>query len=396
MGIHGARAGGIAALLMLSMAAGAPLVGAGDGPATKPPAAPTGGGTVSGIVVDGDGKPLAGAIVEVYRPDTKKPFTTTSDAKGFYAVRNLPPGPAAVTIRAKGRISEQKEVTVPATGLAVVDGKLLPGVRFAGKVKSTRDEPVGDVEVMAVEDRGSGDDGVIAWFGRRDFGESTRTRADGTFELDGLAPGSRYKLKLSHDRFLPLELPGLDAEAGGGHDHVEAILEDAAWITGTIVDPSGKAVPEATVMGPGDGEGRTITFGNVTIYVSVGGFSGRTADAKGRFTLGSLEPGEEVKVRARFQGFFPGETIVKDLVAGQEKGGVVVKLEAATATVAGTVVDDLGKPVRGARVEAHGDDELASLGSQRRDREVHAAPRRLAHARPADGTGGGLRRRPRG
>ncbi|HVG94434.1 MAG TPA: carboxypeptidase regulatory-like domain-containing protein [Planctomycetota bacterium] len=325
---------------------------AAKGGAGQPAGRPAATGTVSGIVTDEEGKPLAGATAEVHREGTKEPARATSDAKGFYAVRGLPPGKATVVVRAKGRMAAHREVLVPSTGLAVADAKLLPGVRFAGKVVDLKGVGVAGVRIVAF---GSSGEGGLAGMFAMSRGDATRSGPDGAYELDGIAPGHAYTLRFIHPRYVTVDLPGLDATAGGGHDGLEALLEDAAWVTGTVVGSDGKPIAGASVSAGED----PFTFGSEDGWIRVfmrlmDEDATPPTDAKGRFTVGSLPEGP-AKIVVQAEGHFTGTVEVADLVPGKEKSGVVVTLETAKAVVEGTVTDDLGAAVGGADVTAWGE-----------------------------------------
>lgn len=349
--------------LRLAAAAGFALVAqiaeSGGSPAKPPAPAPapvpaTGSGWISGTVLDDEGKPIVGADVQVAREKSKERWSAKSDAKGNFGVRGVPPGPASVLIRAKGRIPVTKVVTVPATGVVGADAKLLPGVRFAGVVKDVHDAPVGGVRILAYrqrEERGSGFS-----FSYGSFGGSGESQADGAYEVDGLEPGEQFTLRLVHPHYLPVDLPGLSAEAGGGHDHLDAILEDAGWVTGTVVDRAGRPVAGVKVSGPKDPYATESNFfGYVFASMVMGSDDRNVTDALGRFLVGSLEP-VETKLRAEGPNHFPNFVVVTP-TAGQETKAIKLVLELATATVEGVAVDDLGKCVPKASITAFDDDD---------------------------------------
>ena len=88
---------------------------------------------------------------------------------------------------------------------------------------------------------------------------------------------------------------------------------------------------------------------------------GNVSDARGRFEVGSLAPGE-AKVTAIADAYFEGCVTVDSLVAGKETTGVKVVLEPATAWVEGAVVDADGKGIAGVDLVAWGDVGHASAG----------------------------------
>lgn len=340
------------AILALALAAtAASRAQAGGAPAGRPPApAPTAGGWISGTVTDAEGKPFPKAQVEVVREKPKGSWTATSDAKGNFAVRGVPSGPATVRVKAKGFIPVTQRVSVPSTGVVGADAQLLPGVRFAGIVKDVREKPLDKVKVLAFRMSEQSAGGFrFAWGG---LGGEGVSKADGTFEVDGLEPGSKFTLRLVHPRFLVLDLPGLEAEAGGGHDHLEAWLEDGCWITGTVVDPAGRPVCGVTVTGPVNPYAISSDFGGFAFFTTILGSDDPTvSDALGRFTLGYLKP-EDVEIRANGPKHFPKTVNVTGLEAGKEKSGVVIQVEVATAVIEGIVVDQDGKAVAKADVDA--------------------------------------------
>jgi hypothetical protein len=252
------------------------------------------------------------------------------------------------------------------------DAQLVAGVRYAGRVVNLRGDAVAGAQVTAKDDRESSS---RFFFVVARESDAVTTASDGSFALDGLAPRGRYTVVVRHPRYLPAELPGLDGEAGGGVDAIEVLLEDAAWVTGTVTDPAGKPVGGARILAPdGASDGwRELDLGGVTVRVYLGGDAedfeeGPTkarTDARGRFELGSLPPteaGAGVRLRARAPGYFVGELKLEGLVAGQEKRDVVFRLTPGTAVVAGVVVDDRDVAVAGARVVASADD-AGAIGS---------------------------------
>jgi protocatechuate 3,4-dioxygenase beta subunit len=331
----------------------------GGGPARPAAPAPTGTGWISGTVTDEEGAPLAGVEVKVGREGSKETWSAKTDAKGKYGVRGVPPGPATVFIRLRGRMTITKNVTVPSSGVVGADAKLALGVRFAGVVRNLKDEPVAGARLVAFQQRE--DSGFGFMFTSASLGGGGESKADGTYEVDGLGPGDRYTLRVVHPKFRPVDLPGLSGEAGGGHDRLDVLLEDAAWVTGTVVDRQGKPVPGVRVVAPNDPFAIQNSFmGFFFLSMSLGSDERNVSDAQGRFLVGSLEP-VEARLSAEGPNHFPGSVLVSP-TAGQETKGVVITLELATATVEGTVVDDLGKAVPKATLYAWTEDERAAEG----------------------------------
>lgn len=335
----------------------------GGGPAKPPGGAPagpaaTGTGWISGTVLTDDGKPFVGAKIEVVREKAPKGrWSATTDAKGNFGVRGVPPGPATVLIRAKGFIADERQVTVPATGVVGCDAKLSPGVRFAGYVHDVRDKPVGGVQILAFRQRDDRSGGFsFSYFGSGGSGES---KDDGTFEVDGLAPGDTYTIRLVHPHFMPVDLPGLSAAAGGGHDHLDAILEDAGWVSGTVVDKAGRPIRGVRVSGPKNPYAAQSNFmGFMFISMMLGDDQRNVSDAQGHFLVGCLDA-VETRLSADGPDHFPNSVLVTPTL-GEETKGVTLTMEVAAATVEGQVVDGDGKPVPSAEVAAYGEDGRAA------------------------------------
>ncbi len=295
-----------------------------------------------------------------HREDRPAPFTTRSDAKGFYTLRGLPAGDVRVVVRGAGRVTVEGEVKVPPTGLALFDAKLIPGVRYTGRVVNLRDEAVAGARVTAKADGGRE---TPFFFVVPSESDAVVTDAAGAFVLDGLEPGRKYTVVVRHARYLTAELPGLDGEAGGGVSDIEVLLEDAAWVTGTVTDTAGKPVAGARIVAPNgnDGGWRELDLGGVTVRVYVGGDDDTVDEGPTKARTRRARPlrdrrahahraGEPLLLRARAPGYFAGELKVDGLEAGKERAEVVFRLEPGTAVVAGVVVDD----TRRRRWRAHG------------------------------------------
>jgi protocatechuate 3,4-dioxygenase beta subunit len=311
---------------------------------------------VTGFAKDEAGKPVAGAEAVAVHATEKGVWKARTDAKGAFLIPGVPAGEATVVVRARSRVPFEKKVEVPASGTVSCDATLALGVRFAGKVVDMRDAPVRGAVVEAVP---ADESGRLLPFSAADPVES---KADGTFVADGLRAGGSYTLRVRHPRHADVELPELAAEAGAGHEGLEVVMEDAAWVSGVVVDASGKPVPTARVRVGGDDGAvgapewiRSFLAGRgVIVSFSSSEDDGDPVDAQGRFEVGGLvEP--EVELSAIADGYFRTKWTVEGLEAGKGTENVRIALEAATAWVEGRVVDAEGKGLSGVEVTASGD-----------------------------------------
>jgi uncharacterized GH25 family protein len=159
-------------------------------------------GEISGVVVDEDGHPVPAAqvkaeqISDVYSNDP--PISVGADAAGRFALRELVPGPFSLSasaggyrdVTAKTRVevgeaeNEDIRIVLPreshcAARLVDKDGRPVPNARISAIPSAVPDLPPNH------------SDEIIG-------GASSQARADGRFELHGLAPGI-YWLSLEGD-----------------------------------------------------------------------------------------------------------------------------------------------------------------------------------------------------
>ncbi len=309
------------------------------------------GATVRGVVRWPDGCAVVAAIVDVYGEPAEPmgrrlSLEAHTDAAGRFQVAGVADG--RLTLRARAQPTEPKAVRVQqgqwwraraVAGVAGDDVELTldPGLVASGCVVDDRGEPVDRFRVSARSIDGKG-----SLF--HDF-------QDGAFELVGLRPG-RWELEVQAGDTLVAQTLECDvpAESAG----LAFTLARVARVFGRVVGPDGEPVPRAFVSGgrraDGRGELQVRSEGAATLCLSAssegyarsesilvpldageerdvvlrlrpeaviegvaqsddggpiegrrivvrameGGGGGATADALGRFRVGSLEPGAHV------------------------------------------------------------------------------------------------------
>ncbi|MEZ6015030.1 MAG: carboxypeptidase-like regulatory domain-containing protein [Planctomycetota bacterium] len=123
---------------------------------------PPGGGTVTGLVSDEEGRPVVGALVVAgkvvgdarFRFDgtVSEPWTeshTTTDEEGRYQFDVLRPGQAPVHVRADGFAQWEGEIDVPLAGSAQLDIRLERGTTVTGLVTDALGVPVAGARIQA-------------------------------------------------------------------------------------------------------------------------------------------------------------------------------------------------------------------------------------------------------
>ena len=160
--------------------------------------------------------------------------------------------------------------------------------------------------------------------------------ASGSFELSGLAAGDWFLTATSAE--------GLDSEplrlALPGARPLTLVIARAARVSGLVLAPTGRGAA-----------GVEVRAGAETPWARRDGPSARTAD-DGSFRLEAV-PSGVVALVARGAGLAGGPAEVLELLPGEERTGVLLRLREG-ATVVGRVLDGAGRPEVGASVRATG------------------------------------------
>jgi hypothetical protein len=311
--------------------------------------------SMGGIVVDQNGKNVTGARVALGGSSLKEPRVTTTDARGTFLFRGV--GYGKYTLRA----SHGKASSLPA-GQVIDDGTgwmppfrlmLGDGTFLEGRVIDDGGKPLvnASVEVTALPND--------------DLPETVTVGADGRFQVGPLPPGRYQALARVPDHVLvaPREVRlRVDGTAS-----VELRLSRAAGLSGRAVDElgapiAGVGVSAVSLSSAGNDE-LAVLAGTLPLAAEAaelpprslarpGNLRTTTTDARGRFQLDELPPG-----RTRLELQHPQRLPVRRepilLGAGgrQDLGDLVV---ATGAVLVGRVLDEAGRPLDGARVEARG------------------------------------------
>jgi protocatechuate 3,4-dioxygenase beta subunit len=292
---------------------------------------------IQGRVVDDRGKPAAGVTVLCVRKggDYFPRPSTKTDAAGRFALRELHAGTYLVYLAypepGPGRIIVPRRVEgVPAGGWKrCPDLRLISGVVVKGRVTDgDTGRPLVGMRVNTLQMRGN----------LYIYGPSAMTRADGTYSLH-LYPGKWQVSVWAQRGYLPKQV---DVEVGSGKSL--ATTRRALWslavaktaeVRGLVLDPNGKPAPRAI------------------IFSSPYGYRATTA-ADGAFTLeGYYRPGNALNFYASSaDGALAGTAAATASRAKDGRSARVTIRLAPCVAVAGRVVDEEGRPLERARVEA--------------------------------------------
>ncbi len=273
----------------------------------------TRGATLSGRVVDEDGRPVAGAGVSLLSSSESPIDAAVRLRSGASRLRTRPDGSFTATRLPPGenqRLSVQHPEFERGTvgGISLVAGgtrsgvvvTIRRGVVLTGRVSDPDGNPIAGAEVSAGRSFSvrSSTGGSLTRV-RAEMMEAPRTVRsgdDGAFELRGLAPG---------DVAVVVRAPGRATETvdpvrlvrGGRPDPVEIVLGPGATISGRIVRRTGEGASGYYVLArnprkPSDGPGNTSA----------------TPEADGTFRIEGLRVGEtyDLQLFGGGAGFGPG------------------------------------------------------------------------------------------
>ena len=315
------------------------------------------GKQISGRVTRG-GAPVAGVRVSVYGDFADEASETAAD--GSFTIDDLPAGD--MMLRAyKGEefIQVSQPVKVPARDVEI---KVPPGGRISGRVfdKETK-EPVTAFEAGVSGSRGGGGVVFVGPSQTKPF-----TSDDGTFVLDGVPAGST-SLVVSASGFVTASVPNIVVEEGRAVENVEVALDRGVKVSGRVTGPDGAALSGVAVrLRPAQGRIRRMPSGG----------PGAVTDSEGRYTLESVEAGDQTFTFAR-AGYVSNEKTVT--LSGRE-----ARVDAQLTTgrrISGTVVSENGGPVAGATVSAFSPSTSANSRSTRTDANGNFQLEALAEAR---------------
>jgi len=309
------------------------------------------GAILSGVVVDPDGRGVAGAKLvragldgagDVFFVGSREPSAVTA-ADGSFRIDVLACGPWRFVVTSEDHPDFQVEGVAeePGVELAGLRWQLAPGASIAGTVTGI---PAAERERLEVRaQRGGGDE----FFGP---GRSARVAPNGSFEVRGLEQGESYILKArrargDEDEFGFWERTrSSEVQARSGDSGVVLAYQPEGAVTFRVVDartgqPIERLRVEAGIQWPApqmgeDGKPRTLYPGGV---VRVGGL--RPASSSERVTLNLYATGYEDWGRSDLA-----------LRAGQELDLGVIELEPVPLVRVRVTEAKGGAPIEGASV----------------------------------------------
>lgn len=287
------------------------------------------GTAVTGAVLDSDGNPIPGAMVELLRQGAGVVDSGKTDSDGHYA---LATGSAAgldfrLRVWASG-FATAEQTWVPSVDGSRVDFRLAAlGATLAGTVLDGNANPVAGAQVQVYR-KGAG------------LAASTTSAADGSYRVTGLRAGDSYQVQVLRPGYGVFQ-QSLAALAAGATLRLDPVITAAtAALSGQVVDgQSGKPVVGARVEVLRNSfgllvEGSTDAGGNFSYTLP--------ADAAPSYQLRVFADGYAAYASARFA--LPGGS-VRDLAGADQ-----IVLSPAFGSVVGFVFDANGRPRDGVSI----------------------------------------------
>jgi RNA polymerase sigma-70 factor (ECF subfamily) len=278
---------------------------------------------VHGRVVDGDGRPLAAACVELgdmtaqLKPDAKgqlwsRPTAAlcTTDADGRFSVRQAPVDCGRLVITHRGYAPHREELALAAHVVREVAIVLRPGAVLTGTVLDATGQPAAEVDVEGPFCHG--------------LDYETKTDAGGVFTLRDLAPGpSKVAFRA---KGWPTEVRTFVLVAGE-RQNATVELARGLRIRGRLVDGTGKALVGWWLQLPGANRAE------------------KTDDA-GRFVVPGCQTAGNLLIVRQDSGFTPEILRFRDLAPGEdEREFVVPAIAMPSARLLGQCVGPDGAPL---------------------------------------------------
>ena len=228
--------------------------------------------TISGIVVDRDGKPLETATVNANSNNHNKNDYDRTDAQGRFTVAGFAEGDVVNLSASKSGFGTEKQKKERLTSSSISGLRLIlgPESSISGMVVNADGTPRGGQQMLAVPTKSNGSGNSIH-----------RTGGDGKFSIDQLAPGA-YNLQFYDNGYRNNQTPAatITLATGEKKDGVRLVYEmpDGFVISGQVVNEKGQPIGFASIQANGSGwaNGQSDAAGKFTLTVKGDGDYGLT------------------------------------------------------------------------------------------------------------------------
>lgn len=275
---------------------------------------------LKGQVIDRRGEPVVGVRIEATPLPglgEPEPWRIDSDAAGAFVLDTVPAGPLRLRATGQGFALSVIEAFAPEAGVVIVVDSLqdLGGAVVGDPALVSRAQVRLEGSSLwppLVQPAGAGGEFLFGDLVDGVYGLVAQVRAErpgeqeyASIPLENLSPGAHVSLALIAAQRVPVE----------------------------VVSPDGSPVPRARV---------TLGYASVGLLQQIA-----EADDRGQADLGPVVPGPYV-VRADADGYLPSESLSVDV--GKEAPARQTLTLVRPGRIAGTVIDDDGRPVPEARI----------------------------------------------
>lgn len=279
------------------------------------------------VSVTSDGKPVAGADVELRSTIV---WTAKTGADGIAKLRGVGAAWGPLAVRAEGHAPAALIVTTSGQPDTVehVAVALAHGAALTGRVVDDKGKPIASARVVAT----NASEPLPVVDPRRD---GVLTDASGKFALPALSAGT-WRIAASDGTHAPTTSEPLTVDGTHARTDVELVLASGGVVHGTVKDKAGAPVAGANVS--------VVAQGSVFWRARRQAFT----DANGQFSIRGLARRPVDVVAWHESG---ASTIAQADLAANANNEVALVLDV-TGTIVGSVVDKTGKPIAEAQVIA--------------------------------------------
>jgi protocatechuate 3,4-dioxygenase beta subunit len=291
------------------------------------------GATITGVVTSPTGESLGDVRISVTYPTERDTESTSgdsarTDAEGRYVLRGVSTGQASVVARHAEYPETTRDLTVE-SGDNTLDVTMDPGLTLRGRVVADDGAPIADARVF-VTPAGGG------W-----RGADARSEADGSFLVEGLAPGD-YEATASAEGYAPLEeaAPRVSLARDALPEPVEIVLGPTATITGAVLGLSEDRLADVQVRARASG----------------GGWAAGSVDYNGSFRIEDVGPGTWTITGSTAEGSRQAQA---EVTIEPGRRSATVDLDFGAGSTLSGVVSIAGEPLAGAQVVARNETTMS-------------------------------------
>jgi hypothetical protein len=301
------------------------------------------GGIVSGIVLDVEGNPVAGATVGAFFTDpisldnmvsTRVDVFTRSDKDGAFRLGGFPSGPFVLEANWENMMSVWRPggSMIEAREFRDLEIHMEPGHVVYGQAIDANEEPIADVMVVAgkpnrkTNRRPTQYEEVFMYGPRACLAKSDEA---GLFTLPAVPESQGWNIVGRHPRYLPLR-----KSFGAGQQDVWLEMSEGASLAGRVQDVNGKEISSVQIW-------MLSADGNPSVFT----------DKEGNYLFGVGKPKKDVCVLLYKAGYGMSFLGPMDIDVGMQPLDVVLE---GGVSVAGKVVDAEGKGMSGVPVRIQG------------------------------------------